>query len=95
MNHFRHERGEEPFLTTLLPTTVRAVPKYKDKVSSFLAGYEALACVLSTASLGLASLEVLLALPDIKWPLSVWSHPHGSCLIGVVEHNRSCFLFFP
>ena len=44
MNHFRHERGEEPFLTTLLPTTVRAVPKYKDKVSSFLAGYEALAC---------------------------------------------------
>ena len=44
MNHFRHERGEEPFLTTLLPTTVRAMPKYEDKISSFLAAYEALAC---------------------------------------------------
>ena len=50
---------------------------------------------LPRAPPGLSSLKLLLALPDIKWPLSVWSHPHGSCLIGVVEHNRSCFLFFP
>ena len=50
--------------------------------SSFLAGYEALACVLSTTSLGLALLEVLLALPDIKWPLRAWCHTCGSCLSG-------------
>jgi hypothetical protein len=80
MNHFRHERGEEPFLTTLLPTTVRAVPKYKDKVSSFLAGYEALASALPRTPPVLATLDVLPALPDIKRPLRGWSHPCGSCL---------------
>ena len=74
MNHFHHGWGEEPFLPTLLPTTVLALPKYGDKVSSFLAGYEALASALPRAP------PVLGALPDIKRPLRVWSHPCGSCL---------------
>ena len=33
---------------------------------------------LPRASLGLSSLKLLLALPDIKWPLRVWNHPCGS-----------------
>ena len=71
MNHFRHGVGEEPLLPTLLPTTVLALPKYRDKVSSFLACYEALACS--------SSLEVLLDLHDIKWPLKVLSKGvHGT-----------------
>ena len=86
MNHFHHGWGEEPFLPTLLPTTVLALPKYGDKVSSFLACYEALACR--------SLLEVLLDLRDIKWPLRVWSHPCRPCLRGFMEHDRPCFLLF-
>ena len=56
---------------------------------------EALASVLPRAPLGSASLEVLLAVPDIKWPLRIWSHPCGSCLRGFVEHERPYFLLFP
>ena len=78
--------GWEPFLPALLSTTVLALPKYGDKVSSFLACYEALACC--------SSLDVLLALPDIKWPLRVWSHPCRCCLRGFMEHDRPCFLLF-
>ena len=80
MNHFSHRGGEWPLLAALLPTTVVALVKYGDKVSSFLAGYEALASALPRAPPVLAVLDVLLALPDIKWPLGVWSHPCGSCL---------------
>ena len=79
---FSHRVGEEPFPAALHSTSIPALPNHRDKVSSFLAGYEALACVLSTASLGLASLEVLLDLPDIKWPLGTWCHTCGSCLSG-------------
>ena len=79
-------------LAALLPTTVVALVKYGDKVSSFLAGYEALASALPRAPPVLAVLDVLLALPDIKWPLGVWSHPCGSCLRWVVEQDRPCVL---
>ena len=72
-----------------------AFPKEGDKVSSFLAGYEPLASVLPRAPLGSVSLEELLAVPDIKWPLRIWSHPCGSCLRGFMEHERPCFLLFP
>ena len=48
---------------------------------------------LPRAHLGPASLEVLLAIPDIKRPLRVWSHPWASCLRGFLEHDRPCFLF--
>ena len=80
MNHFSHRGGEWPFLAALLPTTVLALPKYGDKVSSFLAGYEALASALPRAPPVLGALDVLPALPDIKRPHRVWSHPCGSCL---------------
>ena len=80
MNHFSHRGGEWPFLAALLPTTVLALLKYGDKVSSFLAGYEALARALPRTPPVLATLDVLPALPDIKRPLRVWSHPCGSCL---------------
>ena len=95
MNHFNHRVGEEPFLAALLPTTIPALPNCGDKVSSFLAGYEVLENVLPRAPLGSVSLEVLLVVPDIKWPLRIWSHPCGSCLRGFVEHERPCFLLFP
>ena len=95
MNHFSHLWGEQLFLVGPLPATLPALPNYEDKVSSFLAGYEVLESVLPRAPPGQASPEVLLALPDIKWPLRVWSHPCGSCLRGFVEHNRPCFLLFP
>ena len=80
MNHFSHRGREWPFLAALLPTTVLALLKYGDKVSSFLAGYEALASALPRTPPVLATLDVLPALPDIKRPLRVWSHPCGSCL---------------
>ena len=80
MNHFSHRGGEWPFLAALLPTTVLALLKYGDKVSSFLAGYEALASALPRTPPVLATLDVLPALPDIKRPLRGWSHPCGSCL---------------
>ena len=80
MNHFNHQVGEEPFLAALLPTTIPALPNCGDKVSSFLAGYETLACCSLELPPGLSLLEVLLALSDIKWPLKVWGHP---CLRGV------------
>ena len=80
-------------LAALLPTTVVALVKYGDKVSSFPVCYEALAFH--------SSLEMLLDLPDIKWPLRVWrhpcrfrSHPCRSRLRGFMEHNRLCFLLF-
>ena len=82
-------------LANLLPTTALAFSKEGDKVSSFLVGYEALVSVLPRAPPGPASLEALLAVPDIKWPLRVWRHPCGSCLRGFVEHERPCFLLFP
>ena len=37
---------------------------------------------LPRAALGPSSLEVFLEVPDIQWPLRVWSHPCGSCLGG-------------
>ena len=95
MNHFSHLWGEQLFLAGPLPATLSALPNYENKVSSFLASYEVLASVLPRAPPGPASPEVLLALPDIKWPLRVWSHPCASCLRGFVEHNRPCLLLFP
>lgn len=38
--------------------------------------------LLPRAAPGPSSLEVFLAVPDIQWPLRVWSHPCGSCLRG-------------
>ena len=71
MNHFSHRGGEEPFLASLLSTTVLALPNYGDKVFSCLACYEALAC---------HSIELTWGWPPLRcyWPSLTSSGPSGS-----------------